>query len=157
MDELRSMSEVELLQIHSAVIDELIRRDVVKTRNNPIGDYTEWLVCRQLKLRVQGNSQAAFDAIDHEGIRYQIKGRYDSGNSIQLGVIRNLDQHGFDFLVALVFDKDYSIRLAVKISHGAVGGLARYRSHQNGHILTLNPSTIEHDGVEDILHLFHRD
>ena len=154
MKEFRSISEVELLQTHSAVINELIRRGVVKTRNNPIGDYTEWLVCRQLKLRVQGNSQAAYDAIDPEETRYQIKGRCDSSNAVQLGVIRNLDQHGFDFLVALVFNEDYSIRHAVKISHEAVRSLARYRSHQNGHILTLNRSTVERDGVEDILYLF---
>lgn len=154
MKEFRAMTEVELLQAHSAVIDELISRDVVKTRNNPIGDYTEWLVCKQLELRVQGNSQAAYDAIDREGVRYQIKGRYDSGNSVQLSAIRNLDQHGFDFLIALVFNKDYSIRWAVKISHEVVGNLAKYRSHQNAHILTLNRSTVEHDGVEDVLYLF---
>ena len=40
--ELRAKSEVELLQAHSAVIDELRRRKVVKTENNPLGDYTEW-------------------------------------------------------------------------------------------------------------------
>ena len=153
MKELRSMSEVELLQTHRAVIDVLIRRGVVKTRNNPIGDYTEWLVCRRLKLRVQGNSQAAYDAIDREGIRYQIKGRCDASNAVQLGVIRNLDQHGFDFLVALVFNEDYSIRLAVKVSYEAVRNLARFRRHQNGHILTLNRSTVDRDGVDDILHL----
>ena len=39
MKELRTMSEVELLQTHSGVITELRRRDVVKTENNPIGDY----------------------------------------------------------------------------------------------------------------------
>jgi len=38
------MSEIELLQTHAAVIDELLRRKVVRTRNNPIGDYTEWLL-----------------------------------------------------------------------------------------------------------------
>lgn len=154
MNEFGSMSEVELLQTHGAVIEELIRRGVAKTRNNPIGDYTEWLVCKRLKLRAQGNSQAAYDAIDREGIRYQIKGRCVPGNAVQLSAIRNLDQHGFEFLVALVFNEDYSIRLAVKISHEAVKNLAKYRRHQNGHILTLNQSTVDHDGVEDILHLF---
>ena len=123
MKELRSMSEVELLQAHSAVIDELICRGVVKTRNNPIAGYTDWLVCRRLGLQIHGNSQAAFDAVDREGIRYLIKGRYDSGNAVQLSAIRNLDQHRFDFLIALVFNEDYSVRLAVKISHKAVRNL----------------------------------
>ena len=52
MKELRAMSEVELLQTHSAIIGELRRRKVVKTENNPLGDYTEWLVCKRLKLEV---------------------------------------------------------------------------------------------------------
>lgn len=47
---LEQMTNVELLQAHGAVIDELIQREVVRTRNNPIGDYTEWLVCKRLDL-----------------------------------------------------------------------------------------------------------
>ena len=50
MEDFEQMSEIELLQTHGLVIGELLRRGVVKTRNNPIGDYTEWLVCRRLRL-----------------------------------------------------------------------------------------------------------
>lgn len=88
MRDLQQMSEVELLQTHGAVIDELLRRRVVKTRNNPIGDYTEWLVCQRLELEMQTNSQAAFDAIDSNGVRCQIKGRRSAGNTFQFSAIR---------------------------------------------------------------------
>ena len=73
--DLNSMSELDLLQAHSAVITELICRKVVKTRNNPIGDYTEWLVRRKLNLEEQPNNPKSFDARDRNGTRYQIKGR----------------------------------------------------------------------------------
>ena len=147
------MSELELLQTHGAVIAELRRRGVVKTENNPIGDYTEWLVCDRLGLQAQGNSQAAFDAADPQGVKYQIKGRRSSGNSVQFSSIRQLEDHGFDFVVAVVFREDYSVRLAVKIAYDAVPQLARYRAHTNGHNLILTDKAVERDGVEDITHL----
>ena len=74
MKELRTMSETELLQTHSGVITELRRRDVVKTENNPIGDYTEWLVCNRLMLQGQGSSKEAFDAIDAQVLGIKLRG-----------------------------------------------------------------------------------
>ena len=152
MRDLRAMSEVELLRTHSAVIEELRRRGVVKTKNNPIGDYTEWLVCNRLELEMQGNSQSAFDALDQQGTRYQIKGRRSGAKSVQFSSIRNLEQQGFDFVIAVIFDEDYSICLAVKVSHEAVPKLARYQAHTNGYNLILTRGAVEQDGVEDITH-----
>ena len=153
MNDLHAMSEVELLQTHGAVIAELRRRGVVKTNNNPIGDYTEWLVCHRLGLKVQGNSQSAFDAVDHQDVRYQIKGRCSDDNSVQFSPIRNLDQHGFDYLIAVLFGGDYSVRLAVKVSYEAVHKLARYQAHINGYSPILTRRVVEQDGVEDITHM----
>ena len=147
---LQGMSEVELLGTHKAVIDELLRRDVVKTRNNPIGDYTEWLVCRRLGLANEGNSRAAFDATDTQGVRYQIKGRHSNANSVQFSPVRNLEQHGFDYVVAVVFHEDYSVRQAVKIPHRVFPTLARYQRHINGYSLVWTPKTVEQAGVENI-------
>lgn len=151
MKDLQAMSELELLQTRGAVIEELRRRGVVRTANNPIGDYTEWLVCNRLGLEIQGNSQAAFDAVDPQsGDRYQIKGRRSSGNTVQFSSIRNLENHGFDFVVAVVFDADYSIRFAFRIAYAAVPELAKYQAHTNAHLLILTERAVERDGVEDI-------
>ena len=150
MKELQAMSEVELLQTHSAVITELFRRKVIKTRNPPIGDYTEWLVCSRLGLQDQRNSQAAYDATDNQGIKFQIKGRRSTANSVQFGAIRNLEQHGFDYVIAVIFDNNYAVRLAVKISYDAVRTLARFQAHTNSHILRLTNKVVEQQGVEDI-------
>ena len=88
MKAFRTMTEVELLQTHSKIIAGLRRREVVKTKNNPVGDYTEWLVCNRLSLQMQRNSRAAFDATDPRGIRYQIKGRGSGDKSVQFSSIR---------------------------------------------------------------------
>lgn len=153
MKDLSEMSELELLQTRGAVIAELRRRGVVKTENNPIGDYTEWLVCNRLGLEIQENSQAGFDAVDPQGVKCQIKGRRASGNSVQFSAIRKLDDHGFDFVVAVVFNEDYSIRFAFKIAYAAVKQLARFQEHTNSHLLILTEKAVELDGVEDITQL----
>lgn len=153
MKDLQTMSDLELLQTRGAVIEELRRRSVVRTANNPIGDYTEWLVCNRLGLEIQGNNQAAFDAVDPQGVRYQIKGRRSSGNSVQFSSIRRLENHEFDFVVAVVFREDYSVRFAFRITYAAVHQLARYQEHTNSHILILTERAVELDGVEDITRL----
>ncbi len=151
MSPIESMSEVELLQRHAAVIDELLRRKVVRTRNNPIGDYTEWLVCKQLDLELQINSQASFDAVNHaSGLRYQIKGRQCDARRVQFSANRNLDQRGFDFVIAVVFNKEFTIRFAAKLTHAAVQHLSRHRQHVNAHIMMLNEDCFNIDGVQDI-------
>ena len=149
--DLANMSEIELLQTHGYVIDELIRRGVAKTRNNPIGDYSEWLICRRFYLDMKANSKASFDAIDDNGIRYQIKSRRSEEKSVQFSAIRNLEHKGFDFVIALVFNYDYSIRFAVMIPHEVIPSLARYQPHVNGYNLILTDKNIKLDGVTDIL------
>lgn len=153
MNDLNQMSEIELLRTHTAVLDELRCRGVVRTRNNPVGDYTEWLVCNRLGLEMQSNSQKSFDAIDANGIRYQIKGRRDEGTSVQFSSIRNLDGQGFDFVIAVVFNSDYSIRFAVMIPHQIVPEFAKYQEHTNAHNLILTDKICEQPGVTDIAHL----
>ena len=151
MEDFEQMSEIELLQTHGLVIGELLRRGVVKTRNNPVGDYTEWLVCRRLGLEMQANSKASFDAVDAAGIRYQIKGRRSEGRSVQFSAIRNLVEQGFDFVIAVIFNNDYSIRLAVMMPYATVVKLVKYQPHVNAHNLILTDNIVGEDGVMNIV------
>ena len=150
MKDLKQMSEIELLRTHAAIIDELKSRDVVKTHNNPIGDYTEWLVSTRMGLKLEPNSRASFDAKDATGTRYQIKGRRDSGTHIQFSSIRNLDMKGFEFVIAVAFYDDYSIRLALKIPRRIIPEFAKYQEHTNAHNLILTDNTAKHPDVIDI-------
>ena len=153
MKTLETMSAVELLRRHGEIIAELKRRNVVKTKNNPVGDYTEWLVRGRLELEAADNNTKAFDACDPQRVRYQIKGRSSNASSVRFSPVRNLAEHGFDFVIAVVFNEDYSVRLALKVSYEAVCALAQYQALVNGHILTVTSDTVEQDGVEDITRL----
>ena len=156
-NEFEKLSEIELLQLHASIIDELKRRDVVRTKNNPVGDYTEWLVAKALNLQLARNSSAGYDGKDVNGIKYQIKGRrITPGNkSRQLSTIRNLQGKDFDELVGVIFDEKFQILVAVQIPHEVVGEYAEYRKHVNGHILHLRGKILEDERVKDIRNLFN--
>ncbi len=99
---------------------------------------------------LQPNSRKGLDALDDKGVRYQIKCRrmHSSNVSRQLSVIRNLEEETFDFLIAVLFRRDFSVLEAYKIPHNAVGRYSHYSSHQKGHILTLTGPILSASGVE---------
>lgn len=136
---LQEMSVENLLRLQSSVVDELKRRQVVRTKNNPLGDYTEWLVAKGLNLKLATNSSAGYDGIDENGLKIQIKGRRitPDNKSRQLSAIRNYEVVDFDYLAAVIFDENYNIIDAVLIPHEVIGDYATYRSHVNAHILIL--------------------
>jgi len=70
-----TLTVLELLRCFANILDELKERKVVRTRNNPVADYAEWLVTQQLGLSLERSSKRGYDAIDQNGKRYQIKSR----------------------------------------------------------------------------------
>lgn len=153
-EDLAGREPVDLLRLHSDIIRELKNRGIVRSSNNPLGDYTEWLVSSRLGLTLEHNSKAGYDGVDSEGVRYQIKGRRieAESNSIRLSTIRNLDDKTFDFLIAVVFDGEYEVRQAIKIPHAIVASNVYFQRHVNGHVFYLRPNILEEPDVVDITH-----
>lgn len=129
----------ELLRLQSSITEELKDRKVVRTKNNPLGDYTEWLVSKALDLELQSNSKAGYDGIYKNGVRVQIKGRRvtPDNKSRQLSAIRKYDEKDFDELAAVIYDENFNVIVAVLIPHEVVGEYASFREHINAHILIL--------------------
>lgn len=154
--ELTEKTMLQLLALHSSILDVLKKRGVLRTQNNPTGDYTEWLVSNRLGLKLETNSAIGLDAKDGEGKCYQIKGRRvtPEHKSEQLGVIRGLDleKPKFNFLIGVIFDKDWQVIRAAKIPHSLISEIATYRKHQNGHVMYLRRSIFDIAGVENISH-----
>lgn len=147
-----AMEPNELLRVHSAVLDELMRREICRSRNNPTGDYAEWLVADRLGLQLERNSSKGYDATDTAGKRYQIKARQAArGQKAPLfSVIRELDQGHFDFLVAVVFATDWAVSYGALIPHEHVAPLCAFRERVNGHQMRLARSALGAQGVQDI-------
>ena len=134
---LPTMSDAELLALWSSIMSELLSRGVLRSSNNPTGDYAEYLVASKLELTLQPNSTSGYDAVASDGTRFQIKGRRltSSNASRQLGVLRNLDQDGFDFLVVVVFGPNFEVQEMWQFPIVLVREHATFRKHVNGSIL----------------------
>lgn len=152
MLQLETLTIRELLQYYVDILNELRKRKIVRSTNSPIGDYTEWLVAKKLDLTLSGNSTSGYDAIDTLGTRYQIKSRrvHPANQSRQLSAIRNLENQKFDYLIAVIFNDDFSIQLAVKIPHAVIAEYASYRSHVNAYVLQVRGAVLKDSRVEDL-------
>ncbi|MBI4286518.1 MAG: hypothetical protein HY670_11580 [Chloroflexi bacterium] len=149
----KTFANSELLKCFADLLDELKQRGIVRSRNNPVADYGEWLVESHLGFSLERKSKRGFDASDPKsGKRYQIKSRRldPTNQSTQLSVIRSLAANEFDYLIGILFDRDFSVREAYKIPHGVIQKYARFSSHQNGYILHLQGALLRELQVENI-------
>jgi len=144
------------MRLHARVIEELKHRGVVRTKNNPVGDYAEWLVSQSLGLTLENNSAAGYDATDPEGVKYQIKARRVTldNKSRQLSAIRKLEAADFDQLVGVLFDADFNVMAAYQMPHSVMVEHAKYRSHTNAHIVHLKGTLLGDPNVMVITALF---
>jgi hypothetical protein len=149
---LERLEPLDLLRVSAAAIRELQQRGIVRTRNNPLGDYTEWLVAEKLGLSLEGNSSSGYDAISSDGTRYQIKGRRitPENPSVMLSAIRGLDADPFDAVIAVMFDEEFAVMYAAKVPREVIAESASYSKHVNAHRFFFRTSVLSDPRVEDI-------
>ena len=151
--DLKSLNDKELLQFYARLMEELRDRKLIRSSNNPVSDYAEKIVCEKLKLSLAGKSSKGYDAIDENtGTKYQIKARRltSHNRSRQLGVIRNLGQNPFDYLIAVIFNESFEPIEIWQIPLETIRKYARYSKHQNGHILVLTGNVLQDKTVTPI-------
>jgi hypothetical protein len=157
-NQLKTQPTRDLLSLFASVMEELRRREVVRSSNNPVADYTEWLVARSLSLKLRPGSSTGFDAEDKDGKKYEIKGRRLTAHngSTQLSAIRGLELRHFDYLVGVLFEPDFTVKRACMVPHDEVVRAATYRKHVNAWILHLKPSIWSQPGVQDVTDVLSR-
>jgi len=138
-------SDSELLAAYAELMEELRRRNIIRTSNNPVADYAEKIAVERLGLTQVGKEAKGFDAVDAQGYRYQIKGRRITrhSSSRRLSVIRNLSDRLFDYLVAVIFDESFKVKEIWQIPYEFVKEHSRHSEHQNGHIFCANPEVLK--------------
>ena len=152
MVDIERFSTLELLNLHAKVLDELRARSVIRSSNNPVGDYAEYLYCCAFGWRQVGNSEKGFDAFGEDATRYQIKGRRltQPNASRQLSALRRLPEKNFDYLAGVLFNKDFSILRAALIPHWRVVENANYVEATNSWRFLLRDEIWNLPGVEDV-------
>jgi len=149
---IKSATVQGLLSAHAALLAELNGRGIIRSSNNPVGDYAEYLFTQVFGWRLAEKSAKGFDATDSV-YRYQIKGRRvsDGNPSRQIGALRALDARNFDYLAGVVFDLNYSVLLAAIIPHSSiVTSKPTFSTHSNAHIFHLDDRIWKMDGVQDV-------
>ena len=141
-----------LLQHYARILDELRSREVITTRDSPVGGYGQWLVCRAFDALPNPNSSKGFDVLTSDGVRIEVKTRWmaEPDDSRQLGSIRNLDRGLFDQLAAILLSEDFGVQEAYLIPHRTIVKLARYVRHTNSMRIVLTPAICADPEVEDI-------
>ena len=152
MASLKNSTTVELLRTYADVIEELRAREVVRSKNNPVADYAETLVCRAVQGVLQPKSNKSFDILGADGKRYEVKARRitaDNG-SRQLGALRQLEKQPFDFLAGVLFNADFSIMRAAIVPWKIVFENATHVSYTNAWKFMLRDSVWSMSGVRDL-------
>jgi hypothetical protein len=141
----------QLLSLQSSALDELRRRNIVRTNNAPAGDYAELLFAMAFGWSLAGNSASGHDALDSDNRRYQIKCRRLARNnaSRQLSALRKLEETPFDFLAAVLFGTEFEVLKAVIIPHSVVLAQSTFTSHVNAHRFLLRDDVWDIPGVRD--------
>lgn len=148
----QSLTVPELLLLHTQIADELRKRGVTRTSNNPTGDLSEYLFCKAFGWSQAGNSHANVDAIAPDGTRYQVKGRRMTrfNNSRQLSAIRDLKGGHFDFIAGVLFNEDYTVMRAALIPHSVALEHAKFVERTNSHRFLLRDEIWNAPGVQDV-------
>ena len=152
-NKLKNMDEQRLLKLYSELIEELRDRELVRSSNNPAADYAEKIAVEYMGLTRLGKEEKGYDAVDKNKREYQIKGRRITKHnaSRQLSVIRDLDKKQFDYLVAVIFNEDFSVNEIWKVPYRFVKENSRFSKRQNGHIFIANTNLLSAgNGVERI-------
>ena len=142
----------ELLTLHAEVMEELRRREVVRTSNSPVGDYAELLFATAFGWELENSSAAGHDATDRDGVRYQIKSRRltKQNGSRQLSFLRRLPEKKFDYLAAVLFDARYRVQRAIILPHEGLEAQCRYSRHANGWLFRLEDKCWSTPGARDV-------
>jgi hypothetical protein len=142
----------ELLRLYCEILQELLRREVCRSTNNPLADLSELLVINALSLIANPKSTKGYDAADAAGKRYEIKGRRLTAHngSRMLSAIRDCHARHFDYLAGVLYQEDFSLHKACLVPFEIVLRESKYRKHTNAHIFELKDELWATSGVIDI-------
>jgi hypothetical protein len=146
MVDLESLTNRELLEVWTGSLDELRRRNVVRTYNNPIGDIAEAIVARHYGGTRGTFAQAAWDvAVGDELL--QVKACRRSTPTTTLGFSPVRHREGYTALVLIVFTAGMQIEQAWRIPVAVVNEFAKFNSHVNGSKISLTAAVTGHPEV----------
>lgn len=122
----------ELLASSVAVIDELLRRGLIRTRNSPLGDLAESLALRAYGGELAPNSEKSFDLRASDGRRLQVKARLVRPGDTRSQTFSAFRSWDFEAALFLLFDATtYDLSWAREVGRAETEALGRRVEHTN--------------------------
>jgi hypothetical protein len=140
----------ELLADWAAIMRVLVKRDVVRTQNNPTGDIAEAIVQAHYAGSERGSSsQRGWDVKTAEGERIQVKAmRVTPGaRRTNLSPIRDRD---YDAVIVVIFDEDFRVTEGLRMTRETVEALFKHVAYVNGVRITITATVRADPRVETI-------
>lgn len=143
MIRLSNYGVTEIFEIYSQLIKELRHRKILRTSNNPAGDYAEYLCTKAFKWILAPKGSKGFDAY-FKRTRYEIKSRrITSENKTRyITGIRDIEGEHFHYLAVVVFNENFSINEAYLIPRIVVVNKSKLIRHTNSRTLILTDEVI---------------
>lgn len=149
--DLGSLSARQLLTMYGEIINELVRRSVIRTRNSPVGDYAETLLARALGGTLAPNSTKSWDLTTPDGERIQVKARVvgpETRPSAKFSAFRSFD---FDWCVFVLLDQTtYEVVSAMSVPSEAIETAARFSKHIAGSSIRIGTNLRAMAGAKDL-------
>jgi hypothetical protein len=124
------LSVRELLASYVAVLDELLRRGLVRTRNPPLGDLAESLALRAYGGALAPNSKSSYDLVTVEGRRMQVKARLVDPRDTRSQGFSAFRSWEFDSAIFLLFDTNtYDLLWARELTSDETRAIGRFVEH----------------------------
>ena len=142
--DVEDLSVFDLMRLHRQTLYELVHRGIVRTLNQPQGDWAETLVRVAYDGQLAAKSEKGYDVITADGTRLQVKARaldhHDVGSDTT-SVFRSWE---FDAMVVVLLDPDdLSVGRAAELPLEVVHDNARFVKHVNGYVLVPIPTLMD--------------
>lgn len=133
------LSVFDLIRIHRQALYELRNRGVIRTLNQPQGEWAETLVKVAYGGQLAPMSEKGYDVMTPDGTRLQVKARALDYPKIGSNITSVFRSREFDAMVVVLLHRsDLRVAKAAELSLETVCANARYRKHVNGWVLVPN-------------------
>lgn len=150
-EHLRTLDTRTLLRRYAETLTILKERDVVRSRNAPVGDLAETLVKEAYRGRLAPPSQKSWDVELPDGTRLQVKSRVIDPEARGTQVYSPFRSWDFDRCVFVLFDANtYEVMRATEVPVAGVQSVARRAEWVAGDRVRVHADLTSLDGARDV-------
>jgi hypothetical protein len=136
-----------LLRQSAEIEEQLLAHPWVNNRNKPMAEIAEFLAAEVLGGERATNNSRGHDVVLPDGKKVEVKSRRIPADRVGSQVFNVLrEPFGFDAVVFIAFNMDYSIQSFTYIHREALPEVTRWSEHQNGHIASVKKVQAAYQG-----------